>query len=703
MPASGMIALAHEWVPIMYVTIAPLIALAFSLICKTGEAESRRTTKRLGNSAMRRVMLGAQFGVRVHRATSVKVPVSMLPLVMLCAVLGVLTLSQLANPEARSLALEVGPVLYVCIAPLGFGLMAIVGPYFEKPAGEEAGRPSKLGRGAMRRAAMHSIRFIVRGQRNMSTKAPPKAVSTGAHCRFLMPLGAMTAVLISLGVALFYVGMPLESIHEVLPVVYVCVTPVLCVLYVSSATCRERAAERVMRMGQRVMRRAARQFELESENSSGASTTLLLPPSPKEALPINFESVIVHRHATPADVSAAAPATPTDSMPTEKIIALATPAAKAAAPAAKAAAPAAKATAPTVKAPAPAPTPSKAKAAKKGKSVAPEPKLAKAAVACGTIASATPSTPPGGACSSPGSLGAVVGSAGTPGATGAMGGAGASESIAKLASPSKVSSPPLSQPKGTQPKGTSISPTAKAAVAGGAAAGAVPDAQAQARDIAQSLPTLNSATAPMAAVPPSGGGHASVGVTASAHIVASTSPEGGTAKEAIAPVARKALWPVVDGEADALMETAPYSRSVFSASVTNEQIGTSPQAADHTWHETSAMTSGVEGGTVNRNSTRSPTSQRGVHPRALASACGARAMIERSGTPPSAQHSPVVSPAKSAGTAGSPDGSPNGRRPSLMNSARHYTAIALARAGGPQNLLSDRFFMYGPESKSDRS
>ena len=307
MSTPDMFALLHEWLPVGYVTVAPLVAVAFSMICKRGESETRRTGRRLGNSAMRRVMLGAQFGVRVHRAANWKAQLSMLPLVMLLAVvlIGLLTLSQLVTPEARALALEVGPILYVCIAPLVCTLMAICGPYFEKPADEETGRPSRLGRGVMRRAAMRSIQFIIRGQRTVSAKTP-RAVSAGARCRSMLPLAAITTALVSLGLALFYNGVPLDIIREALPIVYVCATPMLSVLHVSTATCRERAAERVVRMGQRMMRRAARQFELEPETPEGGACTNLLRTSQKVALQSNFESVDPSR-----DMGAAAPAADT--------------------------------------------------------------------------------------------------------------------------------------------------------------------------------------------------------------------------------------------------------------------------------------------------------------------------------------------------------------------------------------------------------
>ena len=446
MSMSDKIAFAHEWLPVMYVTIAPLVVVAFSLSCKRGDTGSRRTTRRLGNSAMRRVMLGAKFSVRASRAAASEIHAaargSLPPLVTLSVALGLmLTLSLLevlVSPEARSLALEVGPVLYVCIAPVVCGLMAIVGPCFERPADEEAGRPSRLGRGAIRWRAMRSIQRVISIHRIMSAKAPPKAISLRARCRSMRPLIIITTVIISTGLALFYTGVPLAFIKEILPLVYVCATPLVCVLYVSTATCRERAAERVMRMGQRVMRRAARQFEPEPESTEGGTRTTLLRPS--QTTQSGFEVM-----DNVMDKRAAAPAAET---------------------------------------------------------------ATKASKECVTTASATPSTPPrGGARLIAGSAGDGNGSLCSPGvgATECAGASGSAGGALKPATPSKPTSPPAPHTKGSRPnpfadKSPNM-PSPKAVVANGKAAGAVPTAQAQSRDRS---PTPISAKSVARASPPRG-------------------------------------------------------------------------------------------------------------------------------------------------------------------------------------------------------
>ena len=74
MEASDVFELVREWLPIMYVTIGPLVAVAFSTIFKT----QSRTGRRLGHSAMRRVMLSTQFGVRV-RGSAIKSTLESIP------------------------------------------------------------------------------------------------------------------------------------------------------------------------------------------------------------------------------------------------------------------------------------------------------------------------------------------------------------------------------------------------------------------------------------------------------------------------------------------------------------------------------------------------------------------------------------------------------------------------------------------------
>ena len=72
MDPSDVFELVREWLPIMYVTIGPLVAVAFSTIFKT----QSRTGRRLGHSAMRRVMLSTQFGVRVRNSAIKSTPES---------------------------------------------------------------------------------------------------------------------------------------------------------------------------------------------------------------------------------------------------------------------------------------------------------------------------------------------------------------------------------------------------------------------------------------------------------------------------------------------------------------------------------------------------------------------------------------------------------------------------------------------------
>ena len=570
MDTSEMLTLIREWLPILYVTIGPITVVAFSIICKRDAPI--RTGRRLGSSAMRRVMLSAQFGVRARRATSSELlQPSMPPLVILSLALGLLTmLSRLVSPEARALALEVGPVLYVCIAPLGCLLMVICGPYFEKPADEEAGRSSRLGRRTWRRAAIklgasHSIQFAVRGQHSVSAKAPPKASSAGAHYS-MMSLGAITAALVSLGLVLFYVGVPLESIREALPVVYVCVAPVLCVLYVSSATCRERAAERVMHIGERVMRRTARQFQLEPEHPEGGTRTTLLRPSQTATVQSGFKTgyaggvvgavgkLLGSPGATGATGYPRAPA-PAGAGPKSlekahlELELQRSPRAQARLDAIKELEAAARAAAP----------------AQIAQGIKPPPILL--VMPNAVDITATPS---------------------------------------KTASPTaahRKGPPSTGSIKGSSPKPAKSVGTAKPLATGGAAAGAVPAAQVQARDRSP-----NSTTA----ATPAGGGHPRVAVNSATR----TSPPRGNSMETRAPFTKKALWPSADAASGAMMETMPAGVAMTVAA--GEQIDPAPQALHDTWHESSAIQSDVDSKAMTsyNNSARSPTSQHGVPKRA---------------------------------------------------------------------------------------